>query len=379
MDVDPQHYDNRIEGGLYDNIVRQLIALPKGMSLGEATYKDDFVRDSNVQTGNFAYKCKDNGLEYETVLVGEILPRPCGTKLSAIGNHYIGTADTMSDDKQYTALTLTKLIKPNVIDDKTRVKGILVLGQPTQATEMMYVMFGNQIATPDDIIQSDIKELKRKNKDINIKEWTAHAGTDQSGLPEYIIVNTEQRVLLTISKVPRAAQQAMQGKRARVPKKELAKNDESAEGKTAGGTSSNDVETKGNPGEAAITTNTFYEPTILPDYGGDLFQHVNAKLRQLDIRNVNNDLIAPQEWYSSLKCGTLVMIRATLHDFNWKERRVYQLNAHTIRVMDPSNLEVEPISSRPNGFDCGANASSSKSRASDAMARVQLKKRKRED
>ncbi|KAG1727369.1 uncharacterized protein EDB91DRAFT_1208287 [Suillus paluster] len=329
MDVDPQHYDNQIEGGLYDNIVRQLIALPKGMSLGEATYKDDFVRDSNVQTGNFAYKCKDNRSEYETVLVGEILPCPCGTKLSAIGNHYIGTADT-----------------PNVIDDKTRVKGVLTLGQPTQATEMMYVMFSNQIATLDDIIQSNIEELKRKNKDINIKEWTAHVGTDQSGLPEYIIVNTEHRhVLLTISKVPRAAQQAMQGKRARVQKKVLTKNDESAEGKTAGGTSSNDVEPKGNPSEAAITTNTFHEPTILPDYGGDLFQHVNAKLRQLDIRNVDNDLIAPQEWYSSLKRGTLVMIRATLHTFNWKECRVYQLNAHTIRVMDPSNLEVEPISS----------------------------------
>ncbi|KAG1752316.1 uncharacterized protein EDB91DRAFT_1077748 [Suillus paluster] len=69
-------------------------------------------------------------------------------------------------------------------------------------------------------------------------------------------------------------------------------------------------------------------------------QHVNAKLQQLDIRNVDNDLIAPQEWYSSLKRGTLVMIRATLHAFNWKERRVYQLNAHTIRVMDPSNLKT---------------------------------------
>ncbi|KAG1727366.1 uncharacterized protein EDB91DRAFT_1086441 [Suillus paluster] len=52
-------------------------------------------------------------------------------------------------------------------------------------------------------------------------------------------------------------------------------------------------------------------------------QHFNAKLWQLDIRNVDNDLIVPQEWYSSLKRGTLVMIRATLHAFNWKERRKY--------------------------------------------------------
>lgn len=95
MEIDPAQYDNRVEGGLYDDVVRQLMALPKGMSLGDATYKDDFIRESNVNTGNFAYKCRDNGAEYETVLVGEILPRPCGTKFSAIGNHYLGTANTV--------------------------------------------------------------------------------------------------------------------------------------------------------------------------------------------------------------------------------------------------------------------------------------------
>ncbi|KAG2146154.1 uncharacterized protein EDB93DRAFT_1104530 [Suillus bovinus] len=78
-------------------------------------------------------------------------------------------------------------------------------------------------------------------------------------------------------------------------------------------------------------------------YGGELFQHVNAKLRQLDIRIVENDLIPPQDWYSSLRRGTLVMIRATLHALNWKERRVYQLNAHTIRILDESKLEIEPF------------------------------------
>jgi hypothetical protein len=89
-------------------------------------------------------------------------------------------------------MTLTNCAQPNVIDDKSRVKGVIALGKPTQATEMMYITFGNQIATLDDIIQSDIKELKKQNKDMNIKEWTAHSGTDQTGLPEYIIVNTEQ-------------------------------------------------------------------------------------------------------------------------------------------------------------------------------------------
>ncbi|KAG1887393.1 hypothetical protein F4604DRAFT_1675359 [Suillus subluteus] len=42
------------------------------------------------------------------------------------------------------------------------------------------------------------------------------------------------------------------------------------------------------------------------------------------------------------------MVRATLHTFNWKERRVYQLNAHTIRVMDRSKLDMEPVHRAPN-------------------------------
>jgi hypothetical protein len=60
-------------------------------------------------------------------------------------------------------------------------------------------------------------------------------------------------------------------------------------------TSSVDAGSKDNIHEAAVTTNTFYEPAILPNYGGDLYQHINVKLHQLDIRDVNNELIAPQD------------------------------------------------------------------------------------
>ncbi|KAG1894299.1 uncharacterized protein F5891DRAFT_961758 [Suillus fuscotomentosus] len=369
MEIDPAQYDNHIEGGLYDDVVRQLMALPKGMSLGDTTYKDDFICESNINTGNFAYKCRDNGAEYETVLVGEILPRPCGTKFNVIGNHYLGTRESY----RYGKLTLTCLTLPNIIDDRTRVKGVFALGKPTQATEMMYITFGNQIATLDDIIQSDMEELKRQNKDVNVKEWTVHAGTDQTGMPEYIPVNTEQLYV-----VPKGTQQTIQGKRARVAKKTINDMSELGEGKAAkkdsvaGGSRDNTQETE-------ITTNTFYDPTVLPDYGGDLFQHINAKLHQLDIRNVENEFIPPQDWYTSLKHGTLVMIRATLHTFNWKEHRVYQLNGHTIRVLDASKLEIEPLSSQLNGFDTGGSPLTSNSRVSDAMANVQLGKRGRQE
>ncbi|KAG2363180.1 hypothetical protein BDR07DRAFT_1484012 [Suillus spraguei] len=155
---------------------------------------------------------------------------------------------------------------------------------------MMYINFGNQIATLDDIIQSDIEELKRQKKNINIKEWTVHAGEDQTGVPQYIMVSTEQFYA-----------QAMQGKRAQVMKKYIDNANGNMDGKKQEAQSSTSTGIKGNMHEATITTNTFYNPTTLPDYGGDIFQHENAKLQQLDIRDEKNELIPPQDWYSSLR------------------------------------------------------------------------------
>jgi hypothetical protein len=70
--------------------------------------------------------------------------------------------------------------------------------------------------------------------------------------------------------------------------------------------------------------------------------------------------------------------RFTKNSTTWT-MKIYQLNVHTIRVIDPSKLEMEPLSSQPNGFDYSTNASTSKSRASDAMADIQLGKRAREE
>lgn len=119
----------------------------------------------------------------------------------------------------------------------------------------------------------------------------------------------------------------MQGKRARIAKKTIIALADDENGKVTEGSSTADGGMKDNNNihEVAVTTNTFYEPTVLPDYRGELYKHVNAKLHQLDIRDADNELIAPQDWYSSLRHGTLVMIRATMHTFNWKEHRVSNL------------------------------------------------------
>jgi hypothetical protein len=57
MDEDSPLYANRVAGGLYDSVVSQLMGLPMGVSLRDATYQSDFVCDINAHTGNFSYKC----------------------------------------------------------------------------------------------------------------------------------------------------------------------------------------------------------------------------------------------------------------------------------------------------------------------------------
>jgi hypothetical protein len=85
---------------------------------------------------------------------------------------------------------------------------------------------------------------------------------------------------------------------------------------------------------------------------------------QLDVRDVNNNLIPPWKFYDALKPGTLVLALVSLHCFAMtddggkerKERKVfppcsfrvfltitqiYQMNAHSIRVLSESDEPVE--------------------------------------
>jgi len=196
-----------------------------------------------------------------------------------------------------------------------------------------------------------------------------------------------------VVQVPKSVEQASQGKRAKITKRPIEKTpalpaestERGLQGK--GATTSSDT--------AGISTNDFYDPSILQDYGSEVFRHENASLRQLDFRDVDNELIHPNDWYSALRRGTLVLARATLHAYNWEGRhvrvsicavgvpdvramyiQVYQLSAQTIRVLKPSTLLVEPVAKIHDNVEVDAH--SSNSAAAHAMASIQLGKRSRE-
>lgn len=73
---------------IYESSVDNLLNLPVQTVLAFATYKTDFHRTPQPFTGNLIYISSDHQGEFETILIGEILPEAKGTKLSAKGTHY---------------------------------------------------------------------------------------------------------------------------------------------------------------------------------------------------------------------------------------------------------------------------------------------------
>jgi hypothetical protein len=75
-----------------------------------------------------------------------------------------------------------------------------------------------------------------------------------------------------------------------------------------------------------IYISAYYDPHLLPDYGGELFQHQQAQLVQRDVRDKDNHLIPPWKYYEELRPSTLVLINATFHIYSFqKEARTSQV------------------------------------------------------
>ena len=57
---------------------------------------------------------------------------------------------------------------------------------------------------------------------------------------------------------------------------------------------------------------TTYAPEIQSDYGGNIFQHQHARLRQLPVYDTEGKLVPTHEMWKELRPGTLVTLNADL-------------------------------------------------------------------
>ncbi|KAH7917804.1 hypothetical protein BV22DRAFT_1076604 [Leucogyrophana mollusca] len=364
-------YTSRAQSGLYDSAVDQILELPHGTALAMSNYKDDFSRVTNNWSGNFSYQSTGTTVEHETILIGQLCHSSLGTKFSARGNHYPGTG-----------------FNPNFIDDKSRIKFLFTLSVPTKATHRMHALWDNQIATLNEVIDADRTEPRlTARQTLSFKEWTDHSTEDKALAPDLINILSGQ-----IYVVPKGKQSTDDptAKRAKIAKTTIAK---SANVEEASNPVLSDFDTDMHDGEVkpaldgAIPTsppvaslaspNDLFNPRVLPDYGGELFRHEKAMLRQLDMRDTDNNLVPPEAWYSTFTPGSLIMARVTMHAFSWESRRIYQLHAHSIRLLDGSREDVEERlgSAIPNN---ASPATSSNTAASNAMSSFSLGKRDRE-
>jgi len=79
--------------------------------------------------------------------------------------------------------------------------------------------------------------------------------------------------------------------------------------------------------------NALYDPRVLYDYGGPIFDHKNVKLVQRHITDTSGTLIPPWLEYEKLRTGTVVLIRLS------------KSVPHTKRILNPKGFLPDITSS----------------------------------
>ncbi|KAJ7120674.1 hypothetical protein C8R43DRAFT_1136625 [Mycena crocata] len=306
-------YEKRAASGMYDKFSTQL----ENMGLTALTnveYPDDITRKITEWNKEASYVNAD-GTEFRASVLGEIGGTAMGTVLRSTGNFYAGRGDNF---------------RPIV--DKTKVRDTIALCVPTCSTVKCYNTCINQCIALGQITAADADEDARKGEFPVVKEWTK-ASVEGRQQHDVIVVHLEPKY-----SVPSAAGAP---KVRRVAKRKLDEVDDETPV---------DRDDPGEfPGPDDIKLGAHYEPTLLPDFGGDMFNLTKGKLAQQNIKNKKGELIPPWKIYEELRPGTLVLALVTLHVYNMmdtfgkepKKRKVYQLHAESIRILDPSDEHVD--------------------------------------
>ncbi|KAG6907172.1 hypothetical protein DXG01_010258 [Tephrocybe rancida] len=342
----------RFSSGIYQDAADQLKSMGKA-SLAVAEYGTDFRRIIEGWSGNYAYK-EDTGADFRTNIIGQVAPLSSGTIIVAKGNHYAGRAGDP--------------FRP--MDDDSKVKDVLVLELPPLAPNLLNALFYNQIGSLNAVRESDEEEETRDGIKVSVRDWVRNAAGDENSAKDHIVLH----MLAKYGNLNKG-----KGGSKRVTKRTIS---DFTENGISSSTASSASESAGD--EPLVRSGAFYDPHLNPDFGGSYFNLVNNKLVQLDVRGLENELIAPWMFADALKPGTLVLVNCSLHCYIMKDmkegipRKVYQINAHSVRVLDESDGDaiVPMMPTVPNQADPSPKEVSPAGPASDAFASFSIKRRK---
>ncbi|KAJ6576251.1 hypothetical protein B0H10DRAFT_2443872 [Mycena sp. CBHHK59/15] len=256
------------------------------------------------------------GGEFHTNIIGEIAGPAHGTVLRAAGNHF--TRDGPD-------------FRP--VDDSSNVKDILALVVPTLATTRLANLYENQTVPLRTVILDE--SVQDDGRNYILRPWL-RALKDDSMSDDLIIVHMMPKYgscrfwyCLPSVAPPRRAKRKL---------------DDDSPRTTATSVAVAYTGPPVIPDASEIKLGAFYDPRLLPDYGGPYFNHVQNKLVQLDVRDGTdntNRLIPPWCFYDRLKPGTLLLVHATLHIFLMgDDKRKRKINAHSIKVLADSDSPV---------------------------------------
>ncbi|KAJ7934654.1 hypothetical protein B0H13DRAFT_2484977 [Mycena leptocephala] len=328
--------DRAEEGGVYDSATTQMRTMENALAnleyIGTKKKSPNIFRSTDwAKNIVFRESALKDSPEFKVAIIGEICDSAHGTAIRASGNHYDGR-----DGEPF---------KP--VDDKSKVKDVIVLRAPTLCDQDLLHFYDNQTAVIQDIENTEeaLDEAAGMSPDFRSCLRSERADTDSKNL---ITIMTQKKYSLPASAGgPKLAVAASPTKVKRVKRKFGDEDDEDSD-TAAPAERPAASDTVQYLSDSDVKLGAFYDPRVLEDYGGPYFQHINAKLVQLDIRDADNKLIPPWKQYSALRPGSFVLVLATIHIFIFKDasndrsrdRKFMQLSAHTIRVLDESEFPV---------------------------------------
>ncbi|EPQ50026.1 hypothetical protein GLOTRDRAFT_134332 [Gloeophyllum trabeum ATCC 11539] len=300
----PAYLVRRLDTGVYEHLEQAIEAMGKA-ALGF----NDITTDFNLQDGQW-----NNGHQ-----------------------HYID-----NNGNRFTA---------NVpITDDTNIKNVLVIGEPGDAArfDKLHAFWHNQLVTLQDVgrFDEEREEDDKNNHDtrFRINNWLRPPRGDAREDRNLIALTISPAKYVKPDRKDKAVKTPFRLGLSKVKVECSDKASISSNGNNDDVIMQEDHDVPPSfPPD--IKLGATYNPRLLPDYSRPLYQLKTARLTQPDIVDVNGKLIPPWLLHDKLRPGTLIVANVELVVWVFKKgkeiSKTYQVVAHKIKVVDPSDAPAE--------------------------------------